>query len=176
MTDEPIDPLKPVTQEMTLEDALRIGDLGFDVIKWFDNQSTSAIRDAARTLWLSHSGAFVVAAGTISQLTPSGYSLVLIGLSMIAFVWGIYLGIELHVTPAHQLSNYQAQLAKKTLKAIKEQKPLNEAMEDLKKLIPNIDDKAKVITSNLKKAQVAFAFGAAMGLVGIIWHFVKVGG
>lgn len=163
-----------LSEELKGEDWLRGCELGFNAFSWFVGMGDRAIRDAAKALWLSNSGGLAVVLGSVVKLEPTGNPLILFLVSLVAYVFGIYWGVDLYVRPAHRLTSFQLKGGEIILSALRNGKGLESIKEDFEPLMLDIKKKSKAITFNLILAKSAFACGASMGVFALVLHFIEV--
>lgn len=133
----------------------------------------SANRAAAKALWLSNSGGMAACILFATQITPHPWALVPLFIAMACFSWGIYLGVDMQVTPADRVTAYLAKLLGIAMPYLKSQsRPENlEILKQLTDLIPDIDGEMAVITENLVQSKRMFLWGTVLALIGVALTF-----
>lgn len=164
---------KTAKPELTLEELVRVAELGFEGFKWFEAQGTEAIKVAARTLWLSNAGGLALVVGFLinnaENLPPTAAGGLIA--SAVAFIVGIYLGAISHVRPAHNVTKYQVELFYKFLDLTKKKKSSDQILSEIVNMIPKKEETTVVVTQYLVWAEKCLAAGAALGVIATLMFF-----
>ncbi|NVJ98155.1 MAG: hypothetical protein HWE25_08385 [Alphaproteobacteria bacterium] len=133
----------------------------------------SANRAAAKALWLSNSGGMAACILFATQITPHPWALVPLFIAMACFSWGIYLGVDMQVTPANRVTAYLVKLLGMAMPYLKSQsRPKGtEILQQITDLIPDVDGEMGAITENLVQSKRMFLWGTVLALIGVALTF-----
>lgn len=151
---------------LTVEVWLKVIEMSGSLAKVLMDNIDTSIKSASRALWLSNSGGVAVLLAFASQVPPNHWSMwpLLAGIS--AFSYGIYLGVDMQVAPAHNLTKYNVEILKILMRYLKKSElpDVQTLKSELDSLMPDLEGKIGILTDNLVWSKRMFVFGVIAAL------------